>query len=289
MQRLKLIGLALALGTAVACSNESGNPLAPGAGGPGGTGANPDGTTLKATAPVTVGPKDRVTVEGLRPALQFQNSTGRFTNTNFTYQVELYQENALLATYTVASGGGTTTFQIPDDVPMVHDTLYRWRARATFEGGLGPWSVAADFITPKPPQTGGGSTGGGGVGVDGTRDIGVNEAWGIIVRVHNELGYDLGSRSSREQRVDFLWTAVAVIHFGHPRFNPAGGDPGWCVKDAGGGRPPSDDVLVRCGSRDAWDLIGSAGANGYSFHLDYLGRLDGGQNVYPPPRGHLPR
>ncbi len=47
----------------------------------------------------------------------------------------------------------------------------------------------------------------------------------------------------------------------------------------GGGRPPSDDVLVRCDTRDAWDLIGSAGVNSYFFHQDYLGRLDGGQNV----------
>ncbi len=95
------------------------------------------------------------------------------------------------------------------------------------------------------------------------------------------LRYDLGSNSTRDQRVAFLWTAVAVIHFRHPTFNPAGGDPGWSVKDAGGGRPPSDDVLVRCDTRDAWDLIGSAGVNGYFFHQDYLGRLDGGQNVYP--------
>jgi hypothetical protein len=88
--------------------------------------------------------------------------------------------------------------------------------------------------------------------------------------------------------VEFLWTAVATIHYGHPRFNPAGPDSNWCVKDAGGGRPPSDDVLVRCNSRDAWDLIGGAGASGYTFHLDYLGGLPSEQNVYPPPRSSLP-
>ena len=37
-----------------------------------------------------------------------------------------------------------------------------------------------------------------------------------------------------------------------------------------------------------WALIGGAGANGYSFHTDYLGRLPGDQNVYPPPRSALP-
>ena len=80
-----------------------------------------------------------------------------------------------------------------------------------------------------------------------------------------------------------LFAAVAAIHYGHPRFNAAGPDPSWCVKDAGGGRPPSDDVLVLCRSRDAWDLIGGAGGNGYFFHDDYLGSLPSIQNVYPPP------
>ncbi len=64
--------------------------------------------------------------------------------------------------------------------------------------------------------------------------------------------------------------------------------PGWCIKDGGSGRPQSDDVIVRCNSRDAWDLIGGAGANGYSFHVDYIGRLPGDQNVYAPPRSALP-
>jgi hypothetical protein len=82
---------------------------------------------------------------------------------------------------------------------------------------------------------------------------------------------------------------VAVVHFGHPRFNPAGGDRDWCVKDAGNGRQPSDDVIVSCRSREAWDLILSAGSDGYRFHLDYAGRLGGEQNVYPPPVGSLPR
>jgi hypothetical protein len=171
---------------------------------------------------------------------------------------------------------------------MSFSKVYRWRARAEMNGAFGPWSSTAEFTTPNPPSAFAGS-GGGGAGVGAIRTIGVNEAAAIIIDVHNRLRYDLGSGSSREQRVAFLWTAVAIIHFGHPVFNPAGGDPNWCVKDAGGGRPPSDDVLVQCGSRDAWDLIGGAGANGYFWHLDYLGRLGGEQNVYAPPASSLPR
>jgi len=60
------------------------------------------------------------------------------------------------------------------------------------------------------------------------------------------------------------------------------------IKDAGGGRPISDDVIVRCGSREAYDLIVGAGGNGYSWHTDPIGALPGNQNVYPPPRSSLP-
>jgi hypothetical protein len=125
--------------------------------------------------------------------------------------------------------------------------------------------------------------------VGGQRNISADEALSIIRQVHDAEGWNLGARSSREQRIEFLNRAVATLHYGHSRFNPRGPDSNWCVKDAGGGRPQSDDVIVRCDSRDAWDLIGGAGADGYRFHLDYIGRLPGGQNVYPPPRGALPR
>ena len=82
----------------------------------------------------------------------------------------------------------------------------------------------------------------------------------------------------------FLFAAVAAIHYGHPRFNAAGPDPSWCVKDAGGGRPPSDDVLVLCRSRDAWDLIGGAGGNGYFWSTTTTWACCPAiQNVYPPP------
>ena len=81
---------------------------------------------------------------------------------------------------------------------------------------------------------------------------------------------------------------MAAVHYGHSRYNAKGPDSNWCIKDGGSGRPQSDDVIVRCNSRDAWDLIGGAGGSGYSFHVDYIGRLPGDQNVYPPPRSALP-
>jgi hypothetical protein len=154
--------------------------------------------------------------------------------------------------------------------------------RGELNGAFTAWSAFAEFRTQTAPIFPGG--GGGSGAADGKRTISLEEAFAIIVAVHDRERWNLGSASSREERIQFLWRAVGIIHWGHAVFNPAGGDPDWCVKDAGNGRQPSDDVLVRCGSRDAWDLVASAGLNGYSFHLDYVGRLDSVQNVYPPPR-----
>ena len=110
----------------------------------------------------------------------------------------------------------------------------------------------------------------------------------IIKSVHDAEGWNLGSSSTRDQRIGFLMRAAATVHYGHSRFNSKGPDSNWCVKDAGGGRPISDDVIVRCNSRDAYDLIGGAGGNGYSFHVDSIGILPSNQNVFPPPRSALP-
>jgi hypothetical protein len=272
--RFTTFALAVALCAAVAgCSNNT---------------AAADGTTLKATAPSGLEPSGRAVVDTLRPTLRFQAGRGKFNDTALAHRIELYQENNLILSTDL--GAGTQDYTIPDNVEMRYATVYRWRVRSQKDNSFGPWANTSDFLTPNAPSVGGGPVSGGGSGpIGATRAIGFQEAYGIIVRYHNEARWNLGSGSSREDRVAFLWSAVAAIHFGHPVWNPGGGDPNWCVKDAGGGRPPSDDVLVRCDTRDAWDLIGGAGANGYFFHQDYLGRLGGEQNVYPPPVSALPR
>jgi hypothetical protein len=191
-------------------------------------------------------------------------------------------------------GSGGTTSVAGGAAP--YGTILYWRAYATngaVQSGYSPWAA---FRTPDAPVTGGGGGGGGGGGTGGgavgtvgpARSIDINEALSIIRGVHDGLRANLGGGSSRDSRNAFWASAVATIHYGHGRFNPKGPDSGWCIKDGGSGRPQSDDVLVRCGSREAWDMIGGAGANGYSFHTDYIGRLPGDQNVYPPPRSALP-
>jgi hypothetical protein len=186
------------------------------------------------------------------------------------------------------SSDGTTTMSLGE---LPYNTTLFWRAYATDGTVVSKLSPTLSFKTsapPAPPAPAPGTPPAAGGPVGGNRSISINEALQIIKGVHDAEGWNLGSSSSRQQRIDFILRAIAVVHYGHSRFNQRGGDNDWCAKDAGGGRPISDDVIVRCGSRDAYDLIGGAGANGYSFHIDSIGVLPGNQNVFPPPRSALP-
>ncbi len=209
-----------------------------------------------------------------------------------TYRVEVGvapDPGQIAVVLSTGVGSGGTTSVSGGNAPYA-TTLY-WRAYATngtVQSGYSPWAA---FRTPDaaatPPPSSGPPAAGGPVGA--SRSIDINEAAAIIRGVHDGTGANLGGGSSRESRNAFWASAVAAVHYGHTRYNPRGPDSGWCIKDGGSGRPQSDDVIVRCDSRDAWDMVGGAGASGYSFHIDYIGRLPGDQNVYPPPRSSLPR
>ncbi len=265
-----------------ACSQGPQSPVSPTASG-GATAANVDGSTLKVSAPTILSPKGGEVVESRRPVFTFSNSAGKFTSVPVVYRIEGFDAAGgfIGAQVVSASEGGQTAYQSASD--FAYNTVFSWRVRAEFDGQAGPWSALESFKIYPQPSAGGPVTG----GVGPQRAIQYAEAAGIIINIHNTLRINLGASSTRDFRIDFLNAAVAAIHYGHPRFNAAGPDPSWCVKDAGGGRPQSDDVIVLCQSRDAWDLIAGAGGNGYSFHDDYLGKLPSGQNVYPPPVGAL--
>jgi hypothetical protein len=242
-------------------------------------------------APIPIEPVGQIATN--RPEFRVRNARVEGPAGAVVYRFEVGtapDPSSITAVVTVGQGPNGTTSMSLGDLPL-GQTLY-WRAYATDTETTSPYSHVVAFRTPDgaapptPTPPPGQPAAGGPVG--GARTISTEEALAIIQSVHDAERWDLGSRSSRDQRVQFLFRAVAAIHYGHSRYNPRGPDPNWCVKDAGGGRPPSDDVIVRCNSREAWDLIGGAGGDGYRFHFDYIGRLGNDQNVYPPPRSSLP-
>ncbi len=197
--------------------------------------------------------------------------------------------SSTLALVTAVPGADGHTTMTLGELP--YSTTFYWRIYGSDGSTQSAESQTMSFRTPAAPVAPAPSptlppsaTG----PVGGARTISPQEAMQIIKSVHDAEGWNLGGSSSRETRIQFFMRAVAVVHYGHSRFNQAGPDSNWCIKDAGGGRPISDDVIVRCNSRDAYDLIVGAGGNGYAWHVDSIGVLPSDQNVYPPPRSSLP-
>ena len=101
--------------------------------------------------------------------------------------------------------------------------------------------------------------------------------------IHNDEGYNLGASSTRDERNAFWMRVVGCAYWGHPVYN-AVPDTQWHVKDAGGGRPMSDDVAASLPSRSAWDCIPGSGSDTYRFEADAIGVLPADQHVYAPDR-----
>lgn len=115
--------------------------------------------------------------------------------------------------------------------------------------------------------------------------LSIGQVESIIRAVHDGERMNWGASSTREQRNEDWAQVIGVVHWGHPVYNPTP-DPSWCIKDAGNGRPQSDDVVVQCAARTFWDCVPSAGANGYRIECGGHGaeRLPSVQNVYAPPK-----
>jgi hypothetical protein len=111
----------------------------------------------------------------------------------------------------------------------------------------------------------------------------INDFIVLAKRIHDAEGMDFGSRSTRDSRNRQWARIVGIAHHGHPAYNPTP-DPRWHLKNGGGGRPQSDDVVVLMPERAFWDCIVSAGTKDYYFHVGgHADPLPPEQEVYPPP------
>ena len=273
-----------ALAGTLACSNPPASPTSPSAV-TADAAANTVGVSLKVSEPVLLSPQPGESFVATTVTLVFEPARPRFVSTPIGHQVTVRRMPDGIEVYNALLE--PTSDAMSHTLPALDNGTYEWQVRGAQGDTRGGWSATRQF-TVAPPSTSPASGFPPGV-VGPPRNIPTLEAIQLIKNLHDRERWNLGSRSTREERVAFLWRAVAVLHYGHPVYNPGGPDADWCVKDAGAGRPPSDDVIVRCSSREAWDIMLSAGGDGYHFHEDYLGRLGREQNVYPPPRGSLPR
>jgi hypothetical protein len=109
---------------------------------------------------------------------------------------------------------------------------------------------------------------------------------GIMKRVHDDEGWNLGTASTRDQRNHFLERVCGIVHWGHQKYNPTP-DPQWHCKDPdgpNGGRPPSDDVVISMPSRTMFDCIPNCGADGYTFANNPHGEHLADQFIFVPSK-----
>jgi hypothetical protein len=135
----------------VGCSGDSPSPVSPTAVASGPSEANPDGSTLKATAPSPLSPINDVRLDNHTPVFRFANAQGRFADGGFGYQIELLNQGGhVIYSHVVGQGPGETTHTYPGNLES--DTPYRWRVRAVLGTAHGPWSTTAGFITVARPR-----------------------------------------------------------------------------------------------------------------------------------------
>ncbi|MCC6991880.1 MAG: hypothetical protein IT181_22950 [Acidobacteria bacterium] len=114
-----------------------------------------------------------------------------------------------------------------------------------------------------------------------------DEVYRLVQTVYTREGVDMTGRSSRDVLNRALARAVGIASFGHPSSNTTP-DQTWCIKNGGPGRPQSDDVIVNCTTREAWDIVSGIGSSNPVFQFAYIGVLPSIQQVYLPPLPDVP-
>jgi hypothetical protein len=144
-QKLLITGMALATAATIACNKTS--PTAPDTD-PFGAGANPDGSTLKVTAPAAVSPAANEEVS-TAPQLIVDNSAMKFAgNVTLEYIFEVVDSGnrVVYRSNPVAQGpNGRTEHEISSE--LTPDVTFSWRAYAVYQGQRGPMSPNRSFRT----------------------------------------------------------------------------------------------------------------------------------------------
>jgi hypothetical protein len=152
MQYNKLVACvsAAVLAGAIACSNNSDNPISPSSAQPGAAAAGPSGETLKATAPTPQSPVNNQQPQGFL-TLVATKATSPFSSSAaaFQYEFEIRRGGNPVAacTQTIPPGPDSTVSYSPT-CSLDFDQAYSWRVRAVFQGRQGPWSAEATFRAP---------------------------------------------------------------------------------------------------------------------------------------------
>jgi len=147
-RQLSLCAATALFALAIACGKSNQAPTSPSSAVQGDSAAAPDGSTLKATAPVPVSP-----VNGAQPdavVLVAQKSQMKFADVPLSYQFQIRSGSTVVYDSGVVGGvgsGNNVTHTVPSSA-LNPDTDYTWRVRASAQGAVGSWSSDGTFKSP---------------------------------------------------------------------------------------------------------------------------------------------
>jgi hypothetical protein len=141
MIRRRTVAVLATAAFAVAAACTSHPPAAPTAPSPGATA--PDGSTLKASAPVAVSPVNDAQVDG-SVVLTVNAATLQAGQAALQYRFEVFND----ASIKVQDSGPVSAPSFAVTAPLDFGKRYTWHARAEYQGAAGPWSTTASFMAP---------------------------------------------------------------------------------------------------------------------------------------------
>lgn len=158
MQRKTMLAWSVVCVLAIgSCSETPRTSLSPSALEPSSTFVNPDGSTMKVTAPQGLGPNGGP-VDSQRPTLTFTNAIGLLVPVSIAHEVEI-QDASGTVIYNRLTGETASAVSHTVEIDLPYATTLWWRTRGRFGEAFGPWSIFAQFTTPNPPTPAGGGGG----------------------------------------------------------------------------------------------------------------------------------
>jgi hypothetical protein len=146
---MKTAALVVCAVVAVGCESGMRSPVSPSAAAGGALALNPDGSNLKATAPLAITPVFEATNVSRTPTLAARAGSGRFEPVVLAQRFQVADSEAF--TNILATGIGTTDAsgitRYTVDPPLTANRRVLWRVRAELNDAVGPWSNVMAFTT----------------------------------------------------------------------------------------------------------------------------------------------
>lgn len=128
---------------AVACSAHPAAPTSPASAAATSTNAE-EGVTLKASAPVPQSPINDVRIAEGPPTLTASAAAGSYASVALQYRFQVLDDAGVV----VQDSGFVASPSFTVTAALDFEKRQTWRARAEYQGAVGPWSATASFITP---------------------------------------------------------------------------------------------------------------------------------------------